>query len=77
LTLASLRLGHPADYAKGAHYLPGEITGQVEEALVRTLDSDELSRALRAATLALLGGLRANDPEVAETLTQPLLDMLS
>ncbi|AWS44599.1 hypothetical protein DKM19_27910 [Streptosporangium sp. 'caverna'] len=75
LTLACLRLGHPSAYAKGADRLPPDVTGPVQEALVRSLDAGELSRALGAATRALLRELRENDPGVAETLEKPLLNL--
>jgi len=42
---------------------------------VRTLDSDELVRALAAATRVLLDELVAADPDVAAALKRPLLDM--
>ncbi|GIH90820.1 hypothetical protein ACFFMN_26310 [Planobispora siamensis] len=75
LALACLRLGHPAGYAKGADRLPAEITGPVREALVRALDVGELSRALEAATRALLRELRESDAGVAAALEGPLLDL--
>ncbi|WP_326826783.1 hypothetical protein [Streptosporangium sp. NBC_01756] len=75
LTLACLRLGHPVTHAKGADRLPPEITGPIREALVRTLDAGELSRALGAATRALLRELRETDPGIVETLEKPLLDL--
>jgi predicted nucleotidyltransferase len=65
LTLACLRLGHPEVYAKGADHLPVDITGPVQEALVRTLDAGELSRALGAATRALICELRETNSEAA------------
>ncbi|MEU4537543.1 hypothetical protein AB0G15_22045 [Streptosporangium sp. NPDC023825] len=75
LALACLRLGHPVAYAKGADQLPPDVTVPVQEALVRTLDAGELSRALGAATRALLRELRAAHSEIAETLEKPLLDL--
>jgi hypothetical protein len=75
LTLASARLNRPADYAKGAHELPDEITGPLAEALVRGLDAAELERALGAATLAFLRELRLGDPAAAEVLAAPLLEL--
>jgi hypothetical protein len=36
ITLACLRLGHPAAYAKGAHLLPGDLTAPLETTLVRS-----------------------------------------
>jgi len=72
LTLAALRLGHPAAYAKGAHLLPPEVTGPLTASLVRTLDEPELTRALTAATAALLTELTHLDEPLAERLT-PIL----
>lgn len=73
LALACLRLGHPAGYAKGADRLPDAVTGPVRDALVRTLDPAELSRALRAATHAFLRELRRTDAGTADNLERPLL----
>jgi Nucleotidyltransferase domain len=75
LALASLRLGLPAAYAKGSDQLPAEVTGPVRDALVRSLDVDELVRALHAATRALVGELRETDAALAQRLTDPLLAM--
>ncbi|GAA3515556.1 putative nucleotidyltransferase [Streptosporangium album] len=75
LALACLRLGHPTAHAKGADRLPHDVTGPVREALVHTLDAGELSRALGAATRALLRELRETDSGIVETLEKPLLDL--
>lgn len=72
LALGCLRLGYPAAHAKGADHLPPEITGPVQEALVRTLDVGELWRALGAANRALLRELRHTDATVANALEKPL-----
>jgi predicted nucleotidyltransferase len=68
LALASLRLGQPTAYAKGADALPVEATGGLEDALVRSLAPGELRRALRVATRRLLGELEATDPVQAQRL---------
>ncbi|MDT0345874.1 nucleotidyltransferase domain-containing protein [Streptomyces litchfieldiae] len=73
LALACVRLGHPAAHAKGADRLPPDITGPLAEALVRRLDAAELTRALGAATRALLAELAAGDPGAARVLERPLL----
>lgn len=75
LALACLRLDLPATYAKGSDQLPAEITNPVRDALVHSLDVPELSRALHAATQALIGELRETDAAVAARLTQPLLTL--
>lgn len=54
LTLASLRFGLDPHYGRGFDGLPRDIRELAQHALVRTLDRDELSRALRAATQLLL-----------------------
>jgi hypothetical protein len=72
LTLACLRLGLPAAYAKGADRLPPEVTAPVRQALVRSLDPAELARALGAATEALLSELQETDADTARRLSQPL-----
>lgn len=72
LTLACLRLGLPAAYAKGADRLPPEVTAPVRQALVRSLEPAELARALDAATEALLSELHETDADAARRLAQPL-----
>jgi hypothetical protein len=75
LTLACLRLGLPAAYAKGADRLPAEITADLAASLVRSLDGAELNRALRAATIALSRELGRSDPDVAARLEDPLMEL--
>jgi hypothetical protein len=75
LTLAATRLGQAVHYAKGAHALPAEITGPLEDALVRSLDAAELDRALRVATGAFLRELRLSDPAAADALDAPLREL--
>jgi hypothetical protein len=75
LALACLRLGAPTAYAKGADALPVEVTGGLEDALVRSLEPEELRRALRAAALRLLGELRATDPAQALRLEGTLAEL--
>ena len=75
ITLACHRLGLPTSYAKGADALPPEVTGPISEAFVRSLDTAELARALRAATEAFLTELRITDPSVFETLQEPMREV--
>lgn len=72
LALACLRLGAPTAYAKGADALPVEVTGGLEDALVRSLGLEELRRALRVAATRLLGELHAADPVQAQRLEGPI-----
>jgi hypothetical protein len=51
--LASLRRGLEAAFARGIHELPEELQASFEETLVRSLEPEELLRALRAAVAAL------------------------
>jgi hypothetical protein len=51
--LACLRRGLDAAYARGIHELPEEAQASFEETLVRSLERDELLRALRSAVGAL------------------------
>lgn len=77
ITLACHRLGLATSYAKGADALPPEVTGPIGEAFVRSIDTAELARALRAATEAFLTELRVADPSVFETLQEPLREIAS
>ncbi|MET8092262.1 hypothetical protein [Micromonospora sp. NPDC005220] len=75
IALACHRLGHPGSYAKGAHLLPGEITGPLETTLVRSIDEPELRRALSAAVTALTAELARTDPTLADRLRPILTDL--
>jgi len=54
MALACLRLDLPAYYGKGFDQLPAEVRDAFDEALVRSLERDELIRALNAGIKALL-----------------------
>lgn len=75
LALACLRLGHPTSYAKGAHLLPSEVTAPLNSTLVRALDEAELTRALSAATAALIAELTLADAALAARLASILSDL--
>ena len=75
LALASLRLGKPAHYAKGADALPAAVIGELEDALVRSLEPEELRRALRVAATGLLLELAATDAAQAQRLEQPIREL--
>jgi predicted nucleotidyltransferase len=68
LALACLRLGYTTRYAKGTDLLPPELTTPLEATLVRSLDEDELRRALAAAALALVAELERTDSALAARL---------
>ncbi|MFF5294566.1 hypothetical protein [Paractinoplanes globisporus] len=72
LALACLRLGHPTSYAKGAHLLPPDVTAPLNATLVRTLDHAELTRALGAATTALIAEIALVDAPLAARLSPVL-----
>lgn len=72
LELASLRLGLPTRYARGADQLPAEVTEPLIDTLVRSLDEPELRRALAAVTWALEAELERSDPELAARLRPTL-----
>jgi hypothetical protein len=75
LALACLRLGQPAHYAKGADALPVAVTGDLEDALVRSLAPKELRRALRVTATRLLLELSATDPVQARRLKGPIREL--
>jgi predicted nucleotidyltransferase len=75
LALACLRVGEPAFYAKGADALPVAVTGGLEDALVRSLQPEELRRALRVAATRLLGELHETDAVQAQRLEPPIREL--
>ena len=75
LALACLRLGKPAHYAKGADALPAAVTGRLEDALVRSLELEELRRALRVAATRLLLELVATDAVQARRLERAIREL--
>jgi hypothetical protein len=75
LALACLRFGEPTDYAKGADALPSAVTGELADALVRSLALEELRRALRVAATQLLGEVYATDAGQARRLEQPIREL--
>ncbi len=77
LALACVRFGERTDFAKGVHRLPPEVTAPLENALVLSLDPDELRRALRVAVGGFLRELRAVRPALAARLQAPLLEVAS
>jgi hypothetical protein len=76
LALACLRLGHTTRYAKGTDLLPPELTAPLEETLVRSLDEDELRRALAAAAVELVAELERTDSALAARL-RPTIEALT
>lgn len=76
LTLACLRLGEEASYARGVHRLPATVTEPLAEALIRSLDEAELRRALGAATECFISELEASDPTLCARL-KPILQEFS
>jgi len=75
MALACLRLGFPTAYAKGAHLLPADVTDPLVPTLVRSLDADELRRALVASAEAFAREVRQHDAVLAERL-RPLFGAL-
>lgn len=72
VALACLRLGLPFRYARGTDQLAPEIRSALETALVRSLDEEELRRAHRAATTALIAELERTDAALADRLRPTL-----
>jgi predicted nucleotidyltransferase len=65
LTIACFRRELPPYYGKGYDRLPPELLQAAEDALVRSLDRDELRRALGAAVAVLLAETEDDDEHVA------------
>jgi hypothetical protein len=75
ITLACLRLGYPADHAKGSHLLPDEVTAPLKTTLVRSLAEPELRRALTATISVVTNELERSDPALATRLRPMLADL--
>jgi hypothetical protein len=71
LTLACMRLGLAASYGRGFDDVPAEVLERFEGALVRSLDREELLRALGTAVEGLLGESE-QAPELAARLDSQL-----
>jgi len=76
ITLACLRLGYPAHYAKGAHLLPDDLTSPLAATLVHSPTEPELRRALAATIDVVAGELERSDPRLAGRL-RPMLTELT
>lgn len=61
LTPECLRRGLPAGFGRGFDALPRDVLERFEGTLVRELDAEELTRALRVAAAALQAGAAAAD----------------
>ncbi|HZU69593.1 MAG TPA: hypothetical protein VFA09_20135 [Ktedonobacteraceae bacterium] len=72
IALACLRLGENAIYGRGVDRLPSSVTGPLAGALVRSLDTKELRRALTVATRCLIAELEEWDKQLSARLS-PLL----
>ncbi|MFJ5220456.1 hypothetical protein ACIP98_37950 [Streptomyces sp. NPDC088354] len=75
IALACRRLGHPSGYAKAAHLLPGDVTAPLHDTLIRSLDDQELRRALDAVLTALAGELERADDAPAGWLLPMLAEL--
>jgi hypothetical protein len=72
LALMCLRLGVEASEARGIDRLPTSVTDPLIDTLVRSLDKQELRRALAAATSCFISELDAWDPNLCERLRSVL-----
>jgi hypothetical protein len=64
--LVCLRHGLPTAFARQLHQLPGETTGAFDATLARSIEPDELMRALAAILEIFDNELRQADPVLAE-----------
>lgn len=74
LTLACLRLGLPASYARGFDSLPGAVRDALTGSIVRVLSAAELRRALRVAADGLLAEAR-DQPALQREVRAKLSDI--
>ena len=75
LALACLRHGLPAVHGRGIDLLPNELAAQFEGALVRQLDTAELSRACRVVIHGLLNEIHCADEGLGERLQEALMSL--
>lgn len=76
LTLASMRFGLDPSYGRGFDRLPRDVRELAQHALVRTIEREELSRALRAAAQLLLHeghGVHEDEQQIAALLRELIL----
>jgi len=73
LNVACRRRGLPAWYGRGFDDLPADVLASFEAAIVRSLDRDELLRALRSA----LAGLLSVGGELADAVEPSLASLLA
>ncbi len=73
LALACQRYGESAYYGRGVDRLPAAVTDPLADALVRSLDEEELRRALAMATMCLIGEVEEWDAALCARL-RPVLE---
>lgn len=73
--LACIRHGEPPEYARGTDRLPSVVTQPYERTLPRSIELDELRRALSAATAELLREVELVRPELAASLAEVLQEL--
>jgi hypothetical protein len=76
LALAALRQGLPTAYARGVDRLPAAVTAPLEDGLVRSLEAEELARALAAVMGALAEEIRQASPELLGRLEAVLTEIV-
>ncbi len=76
LALACLRHGLPAVQARGIDRLPPEAANALADALVRSLNPNELRRAFAAVTDALVAEIERIDHGLARRLAAPLRELV-
>jgi hypothetical protein len=76
LALACMRHGLPVVHGRGMDLLPAGVAAQFEGALVRQLDTAELSRAFRVVIHGLLSEIRSLDQELAGRLQEALTGLI-
>jgi len=75
LELACLRLGFSVAHGRGFDSLPRDVTTPFEDALVRSLTAEELSRALSLTVRGLLAEIQFADPDLSERLRETLTEL--
>jgi hypothetical protein len=76
LALLCIRFDQPYLHGRRIDQLPKDVTGPFENLLIRSLDQEELHRALNATARAFIDEIRRHDAYLANKIEKAILDFL-